>query len=110
MEQISRYPLVLPPQNLSTRSLVDSTFRKYCLNYQVAMEVSGWEVIKKYVEMGLGISIVMSICLTGDEKLLVFAVDEYFPKKPYGIVLSKHKVLSPQARLFTTLLLSGTNV
>lgn len=106
LEQISRYPLVLPPPNLSTRVLVDSTFRKFGLNYQIAMEVGGWEVIKKYVEMGMGISIVMSVCLTGEEKLRVINVDEFFPKKAYGIVLSKNKVLSPQARLFTTLLLS----
>jgi hypothetical protein len=32
--------------------------------YTVALEVGGWEVIKQYVAMGLGISIVTAICLT----------------------------------------------
>src|SRR6185503_15618294 len=54
LEDISRYPLILPPRNLSTWGMVDSTFKKHGLPYQVAMEVGGWEVIKKYVELGLG--------------------------------------------------------
>ena len=107
LEQISRYPLVLPPKNLSMRVLVDSTFQKHGLTYQIALEVGGLEVIKKFVEMGLGISIITSIGLSGEEKLMVVGVEDYFPKKHYGIVLSKKKALSRPARLFTTLLLSG---
>lgn len=107
LEQISCYPLVLPPKKVSTRAWVDSVFEKRRLNYQIAMEVSGWEVIKKYVEMGLGISIVTSICLSGEENLEVCDLGEVFPKKAYGIVLSKKRALSSPARLFTTLLLSG---
>jgi len=49
LEDISQYPLILPPRNLSTWGMVDGTFKKHGLAYQVAMEVGGWEVIKKYV-------------------------------------------------------------
>jgi hypothetical protein len=45
--------------------MVDSTFKKHGLAYQVAMEVGGWDVIKKYVELGLGITIIISIGITG---------------------------------------------
>ena len=66
----------------------------------VVLEAGGWEVIKKYVEMGLGISIVTDVCLTGEEKLVKFPLDEYFPKRTYGIVLRRGKYLSPQAKRF----------
>src|SRR5256714_675609 len=56
LKEISRYPLILPPRNLSTWGLVDSTFKSHGLSYQVAMEVGGWASIKEYVELRVGIS------------------------------------------------------
>ena len=58
------------------------------------------EVLKKYVEYGLGISIVTDICLSGQEKLERIPVVEFFPKRTYGIFLRKGKILSPAAREF----------
>jgi DNA-binding transcriptional LysR family regulator len=100
LEDISPYGLILPPRHLSTWSVVDTTFRKHDLDYQVTLEAGGWEVVKKYVELGLGISIVSGICLTGNERLVAIPVDRYFPKRTYGVVLRRGKFLTPQARLF----------
>jgi DNA-binding transcriptional LysR family regulator len=104
LKQISGYPLILPPKNLSTWRMVEIVFSQNGLSYEVKLEVGGWEVIKKYVELGLGISIVMSICLTGDEKLERIPVGNYFPKRTYGIVLRRHKQLSAQANSFIELM------
>jgi DNA-binding transcriptional LysR family regulator len=106
LEDISRYPLILPPRNLSTWPMVDGTFKKHGLSYEVSMEVGGWEVIKKYVELGMGISIIISIGITGQEKLEVIPAGQFFPRRTYGVVLRKGKILSPQARLFVNLLLA----
>jgi DNA-binding transcriptional LysR family regulator len=108
LHDISRYPLILPPRNLSTWRVVDGTFKQHGLPYQVAMEVGGWEVIKKYVELGLGISIISSVGITAQEKLEVIPAGEFFPKRIYGVVLRKDSILSPQAQRFVSLLL-GTN-
>ncbi|SRR6266404_3365986 len=110
LEEISRYPLILPPRNLSTWSMVDSTFKEHGLSYQVAMEVGGWEVIKKYVELGLGISIIISIGITGQERLEVIPAGEFFPKRTYGVVLRKGRILTPQAKKFVALLLSASEM
>jgi DNA-binding transcriptional LysR family regulator len=107
LEEVSQYPLILPPRNLSTWPMVDSTFKKHGLAYQVAMEVGGWEVIKKYVELGLGISIISSIGITGKEKLSVIPAARFFPKRTYGVVLRKGRLLSPQARRFVNELVSA---
>lgn len=107
LADISRYPLILPPHNLSTWGVVDTTFKQHGLPYKVAMEVGGWEVIKKYVELGLGISIIMSIGLTGQEKVEVIPAGEFFPPRTYGVVLRKGRLLSPQAKRFVSLLLEG---
>ncbi len=107
LEDISHYPLILPPRNLSTWTMVDSTFKKHGLGYEIAMEVGGGEVIKKYVELGLGISIISSIGIRGGEQLEVLPAGEYFPKRTYGLVLRKGKRVSPQAQLFGELLLQA---
>ena len=75
-------------------------FLKHRLPYEVRLEMGGWEVIKRYVELGLGISIVMNVCLTGRERLEVIPVEKHFPKRVYGIVQLKGRALSPQARDF----------
>ncbi|MFM1918545.1 MAG: hypothetical protein RLZZ303_179 [Candidatus Hydrogenedentota bacterium] len=105
LRDIGRYPFILPPRNLSTWNTVDSVFRKQGLPYEVAMEVGGWEVIKKYVELGLGISVTMSVCITGDENLAIIPAGQWFPNRTYGVVLRHGKILTPQARGFIEMLL-----
>ncbi len=100
LEDISPYGLILPPRHLSTWTMVKLAFQQYNVPYNVTLEAGGWEVIKKYVELGMGISIVTNICLTGDEKLAVLPLDKYFPKRSYGVVVRRGKFISPQARRF----------
>ncbi len=100
LRHISQYPLILPPRHLSTWRQVEMVFLQHRLPYEVRLEMGGWEVIKRYVELGMGISIVMNVCLTGRERLEVISANKYFPKRVYGIVQLKSRALSPQARDF----------
>jgi DNA-binding transcriptional LysR family regulator len=104
IRDVAPYPLILPPQHLTTWRVVDYVFQKYRLNYRVALEAGGWEVIKKYVELGLGISIVTSICLTGSERLAAIPFSRYFPKRTYGIVCRKGDLPSAAAARFIGLI------
>ncbi len=97
---ISPFGLILPPRHLSTWRIVDLVFKQHRVGYRVALEAGGWEIIKKYVELGLGISIVTDVCLTGEERLARIPLDRYFPKRSYGIVLREGRFLSPQAKRF----------
>lgn len=100
LDDISPHGLILPPHHLSTWRVVDMAFRQQNLSFHVSLEAGGWEIIKKYVELGMGVSIVTDVCLTGDEKVVRKPLDAYFPKRSYGLVLRKGKFLSPQARRF----------
>ena len=106
LKDISPFGLILPPRELSTWRKVDKIFSENNVTYQVSMEVGGWEVIKKYVEEGMGISIVSNLCLTGEEKLSSISLAKYFPKQVYGAVIRKGKFLTPQARGFLEILSS----
>ncbi|MGN7727251.1 LysR family transcriptional regulator [Luteimonas sp. 22616] len=106
LEDLSPYGLILPPRRLTTYRLVDLVFQQNRVPYTVALEVGGWEVIKQYVAMDLGISIVTSICLTDAdrERLAARSLARYFPQRSYGVVMRKGKYLSPQARAFVDLI------
>jgi LysR family cys regulon transcriptional activator len=108
IKDVAKYPLILPPQHFTTWRVVEYVFQKYGLNYRVALEAGGWEVIKRYVELGLGISVVTGICLTGKEKLAAIPFNRYFPKRTYGLVLRKGKLLSPPAVRFIELIKART--
>ncbi len=100
LNDISPYGLILPPPSLTTWRMVDLVFRQHELKFKTSLEAGGWEVIKRYVELGLGISIVTDVCLTGEENLVQIPLETYFPPRTYGIVLRKGKYLSPQAKRF----------
>ena len=106
LQDLSPYGLILPPQRLTTYRMVDLVFQQNRVPYTVALEVGGWEVIKQYVAMGLGISIVTAICLTDADRtrLAARSLADYFPSRSYGVVVRKGKYLSPQARAFTELI------
>ena len=107
LEDLSPYGLVLPPRHLSTWGTIDQVFQRHGVPYEVALEVGGWEVIKRYVEIGLGISIVTSVCLRGGERLAVRPMHEYFPTRSYGVVVRRGKFLAPQAKRFLGLMDEG---
>lgn len=102
LDDLSPYSLILPPHRLTTYRLVDLVFQQRKVPYTVAIEVGGWEVIKQYVAMGLGISIVTSICLTDADngKLVARNMSAWFPRRNYGVVMRKGKYLSTEARGF----------
>jgi len=100
LQDISPFGLILPPRHLSTWRIVDLIFTQHKLSYQIALEAGGWEIIKKYVELGLGISIVTNVCLTGTEKLARRSLLQYFPQRSYGLVVRKGKYLSAPAQKF----------
>jgi DNA-binding transcriptional LysR family regulator len=100
LRDISKYPLILPPRDQSTYRFVQMVFSDHSLDYDVRLQVGGYEVIKRYVQLGLGISIVMSHCLDPRDRLHTASVSRYFPKRAYGIVLRKRSRLSPAAERF----------
>ena len=106
LEDLSPWPLILPPKRQITWRLVDLVFQQARVPYTVALEVGGWEVIKQYVSMGMGISVIASICLTESDRdrLTARSLSQWFPSRSYGVVVRKGKFLSPQARAFIELI------
>jgi DNA-binding transcriptional LysR family regulator len=106
LKDIAQYPLILPPKDQATFRVVEMVFAEHSLTYDVKLEVGGYDVIKKYVDLGLGISIVMSHCLTGADHLHSVPLGRWFPKRTYGVVLRKGRALSRTAERFVEMIRS----
>lgn len=109
LEEIARYPLILPPQSLkyAGRRTLEDHFRKLGLDYHVIMESSNVELSSLYVEMGLGISfatVASDLPLPEKRKLAFIPLDHYFPPDYLAVVLRKDKVLSPHKQAFLEML------
>ena len=100
MKDIAPYGLILPPRRLTTWRMVDRIFQQHGIPFNVVLEVGGWEVIKRYVELDFGISITTGICLRREDPLVVKNMSRYFPKRSYGIVVRRGKHLSLAAHAF----------
>src|SRR5262245_50233544 len=61
LREISRYPLILPPRHLSTWRQVEMVFLHDRWPYEVRLEMGVGKVFNRYVELGMGISIVMNV-------------------------------------------------
>jgi DNA-binding transcriptional LysR family regulator len=87
LKDVAQFPLILPPRTQSTYRFVEMVFAEHSLQHDVRLEVGGYEVIKTYVKLGLGISIVMSHCLSEDDGLFKASLRRYFPTRNYGFVM-----------------------
>ncbi len=109
LEDLSPFGLILPPQRLTTYRLVDLIFQQRKVPYRVAIEVGGWEVIKQYVAMGLGISIVTGICISEADhaRLAVRNMSAYFPQRSTASSCARANTFPPHARAFVDLIRPG---
>ena len=79
-----------------TTHLQNEVFKKNGLALNIAMEVTGREAVKTYVETGLGISIINEYYLTSEDRKKLFCKDvsRYFGQAERGILTRKGKYLS----------------
>jgi DNA-binding transcriptional LysR family regulator len=104
---VAKYPLILPPRDQSTNRIVALVFAEHSLQHNVKLEIGGYDVIKTYVRLGLGVSIVMSHCLRKDDQLHTASLKRWFPNRTYGLVLWKGRTLSRTAQNFVELASAG---
>ena len=100
LEDICPYGLILPPRHLATWRMLELVFSQHNLKFKVSLEVGGWEIIKKFVALDMGISIVAGLCLSDTDELAMRPLEAYMPKRSYGVVLRRGKFLSPQGQVF----------
>ena len=97
-EEAAVWPAIVPADGTYSRQFGETAARRFGVDVNAVIEVGGWGVIKRYVEAGLGISVVPSICISENDQLSVIPLKEYFPTRSYGVFTRRGKFLTPAAR------------
>jgi DNA-binding transcriptional LysR family regulator len=98
-EGLARYPFILPWHGSATRKLIEGFFAERGLALRVALEAGGWEAIKRYAGLGLGVGVVPDFCLDpADRRLSARPARHLFGQDTYGIVTKRGRETSPAAR------------
>ena len=106
-EEAARWPAIVPPAGSRSRKFGETAARGFGVDVKSAVEVGGWGVIKRYVEQGLGISVVPSLCLHEFEQVSVIPLSKSIRSRSYGVYTRRGKALSAPARAFLGLLIPG---
>ena len=62
------------------------------------VEVGGWVLLKRYVEAGIGISVIPSLCVTESDRLSVAQLETDFRPRSYGVFMLRDRPLASPAR------------
>ena len=91
LEDIAEYPIVTYHEGFTGRKSVDNTFSKAGITPDIVMSALDADVIKTYVELGLGIGIIASMAyqVDRDTKLSLLDVGDLFEDNTTRIALRK---------------------
>jgi len=99
---LGRHPLLMLEEGSTSRRLVDRMLAEAGIVPNVAMELGSIEVIKRFVEIGLGIALVPEVSVREESlsgRLSVCRLRDA-PMRQVGVVQRKGGHLSPAARAF----------
>ena len=66
LKQLAEYPFLVLERGSTSRQLLEEVFQRQGLALQVEMSLGGIEIIKRYVEIGLGIALVPEVAVEAE--------------------------------------------
>lgn len=105
LEELARYPLILPPKHLlpTARTLLEEQLRRIGVEYRIVMESSNIELSSVYVELGLGVSlgtIVRDLPLLRQRKLEFLSLEHLFGLDYIALVMKPGKAMASYKKAF----------
>ena len=106
-EEASEWPAIVPLAGTYSARFETMAAERLGLDGKAAIEAGGWETIKRYVETGLGISVMPMICISKNDRVSVIPLDGNSPKGSLGVFTDRTKTLTPLARTLLLLMLEN---
>ncbi len=93
---------VLPPAGSEVREEVGRRIAAEGRALHLAVETGGWELVKRYVALGLGLSVVPELVLTRADRrrIAVVPVAPALPPERYALWMPRDSAARPAARAF----------
>ena len=100
LAEIAAFPAVMHGATHYAGELTDILMRQHGQVANIVLEVDGWNVIKEYVEAGVGVSAIPDICLSERDRVWSIPASRYFPSRMYGVLTRRDDLLSLAASWF----------
>jgi len=111
LEEIAQYPLITYDSAFTGRSKIDQAFSLRGLKPDILLEAIDADVIKTYVELGMGVGIIAGIAFDGerDRNLQAIPVGHLFGTNVSRLLIKKGSYLRSYVYAFTELLSQSLN-
>ena len=106
LDKIADFPLILMARHTYTRAILEDYLQKRALNYEVLMELDSMDMIKKYVSLGLGVSVGPKLAIDQEdlESLSMVSLANFLPVDQAGLLSLPGKSLSKPAEQFISVM------
>ena len=101
LDDVARYPLILPRFQTQTRALLESEFRRLQISYDIAVELDSIELLERYVELGLGLGVGLrgAAGMESWVRLGIVSLARFLPSEMIGVVRSRALPISQPATM-----------
>ena len=106
LDEIASWPLIMMGRGTYTRLMLETEFRRRGLDYEIIVELDSMDMIKRYVALGMGISVGPRLAIdpTDHESFGVVGLAHMLPVEQAGIVNLRGKTMSTPTKAFVQLL------
>ena len=103
---LAEHSFILPPRGSTTRALLEGTFAEADLPLSIAVEAGGWEIVKRYAAIGLGLAVIPAFCVLPADRARLASrpATSLFGRDTYGLVTRRGRELEPACKAFIELL------
>ena len=108
-QEASGWPAVVPSAGTYSRRFGETVAERLGVEINAVLEVRSWGMVKRYVEAGIGISVVPDLCVSESDRLAVVEMDLPFPARSYGVFTLRDRHLTAPARRFLQVLIPNAS-
>jgi DNA-binding transcriptional LysR family regulator len=106
LDQIARWPLVLRRRETNTSKVLETEFRRKGLSYEVRVELDSMDMVKRYVALGMGVSVGPRLAIEPEDRdtLRIVSLANLLPVEAAGIVTLRDRTLSTSTHSFISVM------
>ena len=106
LDSIVQYPLILMARGTYTRHILEEQLQKKGLHHEVIMELDSMDMIKKFVTIGMGVSVGPRLAIEEEDldHLGMVSLANFLPVDQAGLITLPGKTLSTPANQFISVL------
>ena len=106
LDQIVAWPLIMMGPRTYTRQVVEGEFKRRGLSYDIIVELDSMDMIKRYVSLGMGISVGPRLAIDPEdhEQLGIVSLANLLPVEQAGILTLRGKSVTPPVQRFLSVM------